>query len=156
MTNVVKMWRQRGVLLGRRAWTCTGCGRPALVKRRVCAGCGQAAPLEQRRLPATGTVVAATSAGAAVEHLDQVTGRKDAVLVEIEGGLRLPCLLASSDSALLPALEGETVRLSVRKQALGETSSDEPIAYVIKASVDLATRQAIKNAETAKKAEENN
>jgi uncharacterized OB-fold protein len=142
--NVVAAWRDRAALLGRQAWICGACGRPSLARRRLCAACG--APAEARRepLPRRGTVVALSAAGAAVEHLDQVTGRKAAVLVELEGGGRVACLLAHADSvSLLAHLRGQPVRLAVRRIPLAVAGGD-PIPYGLKAAVDLETRAAIK------------
>src|SRR5687767_4769318 len=94
--NVVARWRDRGLALGRKGWRCTGCGRVALVRRRRCGGCG-GETIERGPLATRGVVRAASAAGGAVEHLDQVTGRKAIVWVELEGGGALPCLLGHAD-----------------------------------------------------------
>jgi uncharacterized OB-fold protein len=154
-TNVVATWRERAAALGRQGWRCAACGRIALARRRVCATCGKPARAERAALPARGTVVALCSAGAAVEHLDQVTGRRAAVLVELGGGQHIACLLAHADSiALLPALRGQPVRLAVRRMSLA-VPDGEPIPYGLKAAVDLETRSALKaQAKAAKAAKE--
>jgi hypothetical protein len=149
MRSVVKMWRQRPLLLQRQAWTCKGCGRRSSVRRARCPGC-DGEEIELAALPREGKVEAVVSAGAAVEHLDQVTGRKTAALVRFEDGNRMPLLLAQTDSGLLPALREKTVRLAVRRLTLGDVPSEEPIAYGLKAAVDLETRKAIKAEQAGK------
>ena len=142
--NVVASWRGRGALLGREGWRCAACGRLALARRRVCAACGAEGRAERAPLPRRGTVAAVSVAGAAVEHLDQVTGRKPAVLVELEGGARIACLLAHADSvSLAAAVRGQPVRLAVRRIPLAVDAS-EPIPYGLKAALDLETRAALK------------
>jgi hypothetical protein len=146
VTSVVKMWRGRAQLTGRQGWKCGGCGALALVRRRVCARCGAVGvPTEQAALPRA-TVQAVTAAGASVEHLDQVTGRKPAVLVELAGGAgQLACLLQYADSVtLLPQLRGASVRLAVRRVPLGPLPAGEPIPYALKAALDLTTRLGLK------------
>ena len=145
-TSVVKMWRGRAHLTGRQAWKCTGCGALTLVRRRVCARCGAVGmPSERAPLP-RGDVRALTAAGASVEHLDQVTGRKPAVLVELAGGAgKLACLLQYADSVtLLPQLRGASVRFAVRRVPLGPLPPGEPIPYALKAALDLSTRLELK------------
>ncbi len=142
--NVVASWRGRGALLGRDAWRCRGCQHLSLARRRVCVACGQETAVERAPLPRRGTVAALSVAGAAVEHLDQVTGKKPAVLVELEGGTRIACLLAHADSmTLAAALRGQPVRLAVRRIPLAIDAS-EPIPYGLKAALDLGTRAALK------------
>ena len=146
MTSVVKMWRNRAQLTGRNGWTCSGCSVVSLVRRRVCARCGAVGiPTEQVALPRA-SVRAVTAAGASVEHLDQVTGRKPAVLVELAGGAgQLACLLQYADSVtLLPHLRGASVRLTVRRVPLGPLPAGEPIPYALKAALDLTTRLDLK------------
>jgi hypothetical protein len=150
--DVVGTWRGRGVALGRQGWRCAGCGRIALVRRVACVGCGAA---EQARaaLPAAGTIRATSAAGAAVEHLDQVTGRRPAAWLELDGGGALPCLLGHPDGDLPPAaLRGRRARLAIRRAGLGPTAPADPIAYGIKAVLDLETRAAIKTELAAAKA----
>ena len=138
--NVVAAWRGRAAALAREGWRCGGCGRLSLARRRICAGCGHAGEPAAAPLPRRGTVTALCPAGGAVEHLDQVTGHKAAVLVELEGGARLACLLAHADSVSLhPRLRGEPVRLAVRRSPLG-AGEREPLQYGLKAAVDLETR----------------
>ena len=152
-TNVVATWRDRAAALGRQGWRCAACGLVALARRRVCAACGAPARAERAALPGRGTVVALCAAGAAVEHLDQVTGRRAAVLVDLGGGQCIACLLAQADSiALLPALRGQPVRLAVRRMSLA-VPDGEPIPYGLKAAVDLETRGALKAQAKAKAAE---
>jgi hypothetical protein len=142
MTSVVKMWRGRTALTGRSAWKCAGCGVLSLVRRRRCARCGAlGVPTERAPLPRA-TVAATTAAGASVEHLDQVTGRKPAALLELAGGAgQLACLLQYADSVtLLPQLRGASVRLAVRRVPLGPLPPGEPIPYALKAALDLSTR----------------
>jgi hypothetical protein len=116
------------------------------VRRRACATCGSAEPAIAAALPRGGTVLARTVAGAAVEHLDQVSDRKATVLVDL-GGLRISCLVAHSDSvSLMDRLRGQKVRLTVRKTLLGEHHGSAPIAYTLKASLDHETRVALKTA----------
>ena len=142
--NVVATWRGRGALLGREGWRCGACQRLSLARRRVCTGCGAVDRAERAPLPRRGTVTALSVAGAAVEHLDQVTGRKPAVLVELEGGVRIACLLAHADGmTLAAAVRGQPVRLAVRRIALAIDAS-EPIPYGLKAALDLETRAALK------------
>jgi hypothetical protein len=102
-------------------------------------------PTESVALP-RGSVQAVTAAGASVEHLDQVTGRKPAVLVELAGGSgQLACLLQYADSVtLLPHLRGASVRLAVRRVPLGPLPAGEPIPYALKAALDLTTRLELK------------
>jgi uncharacterized OB-fold protein len=138
--NVVAAWRGRATALTRQGWACSACGRLSLARRRICAACGQLAGATVAALPRHGTVAALCPAGGAVEHLDQVTGHKAAVLVELDGGARLACLLAHADSVSLHArLRGEQVRLAVRRIPLA-TGAAEPLHYGLKAAVDLATR----------------
>jgi uncharacterized OB-fold protein len=139
--NVVKMWRLRGELSKRNGFRCPSCGVITLVERRKCARCGSlekpvAAPLPR------GTIRATTNAGASVEHLDQVTGRKAAAWVELEGNAgSLACLLQHADSLkLLPHLRDASVRFGVRRAALGPLPVGEPIPYTLKAVLDLRTR----------------
>lgn len=142
--NVVAAWRARSWALGRQGWACPACGRVSLVRRRACAACGQVGAAQPAALARRGTVVAACAAGAVVEHLDQVSGRRAAVLVELEGGARLACLLAHADSlSLMDEIGGQTVALAVRRLSLA-VADDEPIPYGIKAVLDLETRAAIK------------
>jgi uncharacterized OB-fold protein len=142
--NVVATWRARGALLGREGWRCGGCGRLTLARRRICLACGAAGKAEPAALPRRGTVAALSVAGAAVEHLDQVTGKKPIVLVELEGGGRVACLLAHADSmTLAAAVRGQPVRLAVRRIPLAIDAS-EPIPYGLKAALDLETRAALK------------
>jgi uncharacterized OB-fold protein len=142
--NVVATWRGRGALLGREGWRCGACGRLALARRRVCNACGATDKAERAPLPRQGTVAALSVAGAAVEHLDQVTGRKPIVLVELEGGTRVACLLAHADSmTLAAAVRGQPVRLAVRRIPLAIDAS-EPIPYGLKAALGLETRAALK------------
>ncbi|HEY8143080.1 MAG TPA: hypothetical protein VIG06_10425 [Kofleriaceae bacterium] len=144
--NVVASWRGRGALLGREGWRCGACQQLSLARRRVCAGCGAVMRAEPAPLPRRGTVAALSMAGAAVEHLDQVTGKKPAVLVELEGGARIACLLSHADSmTLAAALRGQPVRLAVRRIPLAIDAS-EPIPYGLKAALDLETRAALKSA----------
>jgi hypothetical protein len=148
MTSVVKMWRGRAELTGRTAWKCSGCGVLTLVRRRKCGACGAVGvPSERAPLPRA-TVRAVTAAGASVEHLDQVTGRKPSVFLELDGGLgRLACLLQYADSVtLLPQLRGASVRLAVRRVPLGPLPPGEPIPYALKAALDLSTRLSLKPA----------
>jgi len=82
--NVVKMWRLRGELSKRHGFRCSSCGTITLVERRKCAKCGSlekpvAAPLPR------GIVRARTNAGAYVEHLESVSGRKTAGMINIGG-----------------------------------------------------------------------
>lgn len=139
--NVVKMWRLRGELSKRHGFRCPSCGTITLVERRKCAKCGSlekpvAAPLPR------GTIRATTNAGASVEHLDQVTGRKAAAWVELEGNAgNLACLLQHADSlTLLPHVRGAGVRFGVRRAVLGPIPLGEPIPYTLKAVLDLRTR----------------
>jgi uncharacterized OB-fold protein len=142
--NVVATWRGRGALLGREGWQCGACKRFALARRHVCAGCGAVGRAERAPLARRGTVSALSMAGAAVEHLDQVTGRKPAVLIELDGGARIACLLAHADSmTLAAAVRGKPVRLAVRRLSLAVDAS-EPIPYGVKAALDLETRAALK------------
>jgi uncharacterized OB-fold protein len=142
--NVVAAWRARSWALARQGWACPACGRVSLVRRRACAACGQVGAAQPAALARRGTVAAACSAGAAVEHLDQVTGRRAAVLVELEGGARLACLLAHADSlSLMGELVGQPVALAVRRIPLA-LADDEPIPYGIKAVLDLETRATLK------------
>jgi len=142
--NVVATWRGRGALLGREGWRCGACQRLWLARRRVCAGCGAVDRAERAALPRRGKVAALSVAGAAVEHLDQVTGRKPVVLVELTGGARIACLLAHADSmTLATAVRDQPVRLAVRRIALAIDAS-EPIPYGLKAALDLETRAALK------------
>jgi len=151
--NVVATWRGRGALLGREGWQCGACKRFTLARRHVCAGCGAVGRAEAVPLPRRGTVSALSMAGAAVEHLDQVTGRKPAVMVELDGGARIACLLAHVDSmTLAPSLRGQPVRLAVRRIPLAVDAS-EPIPYGLKAALDLETRAALKEAAGDRKKE---
>jgi uncharacterized OB-fold protein len=144
--NVVAMWRARAGALGREGWKCRACGRLSLVRRRLCAGCGALTEAVRAPLPRRGQVAALSSAGAAVEHLDQVTGRKPALLVVLAGasseaGARIACLLCHADSvSLLGDLRGHPVRLAVRRISLS-LGDDEPIGYGVKAAVSLETRR---------------
>jgi uncharacterized OB-fold protein len=141
--NVVAAWRGRALTLARQAWACASCGRLTLARRRVCLACGSAGGTRPAPLPRRGTAVALCPAGAAVEHLDQVTTRRAALLVELDGGAvpsRIACLLAHADSvSLMSQLRGEPVRLTVRRIPLS-LPPDAPIPYGLKASVDLDTR----------------
>lgn len=139
--NVVKMWRLRGELSKRHGFRCAGCGNIALVERRKCPKCGSQEKPVSAPLP-RGTVRAVTNAGASVEHLDQVTGRKAAVLVELEGQAgHIACLLQHADSlTLLPHVRGASVRFGVRRAVLGPLPLGEPIPYTLKAVLDLRTR----------------
>jgi uncharacterized OB-fold protein len=153
MSNVVATWRDRAGALGRQGWRCAACGRIALARRRLCAACGQPARAERAELPRRGTVAAVCNAGAAVEHLDQVTGRRAALWIELGGGARVACLLAHADSiALLGELRGQPVRLAVRRMSLAVADGD-PIPYGLKAAVDLETRIALKAKVKAAKAD---
>jgi uncharacterized OB-fold protein len=154
--NVVARWRERALSLGRQGWRCAACTRVSLVRRRLCAGCGAAGPMARAPLAARGVIRAATPAGAAVEHLDQVTGRKAAVWVELDGGGALACLLSHADSiALLPHSRGQSVRLAVRRTALGGVGEGDPIAYGLKAALDLESRGVIKSQIEAARAARN-
>ncbi len=139
--NVVKMWRLRGELSRRHGFRCLSCGTITLAKRRKCARCGSLDKPESAPLP-RGTIRAVTNAGGSVEHLDQVTGRKAAVWVEMEGNAgHLACLLQHADSlTLLPHVRGAAVRFGVRRATLGPLPVSEPIAYTLKAVLDLRTR----------------
>lgn len=142
--NVVATWRGRAALLGREGWQCGACKRFALARRLVCPGCGAVGRAERAPLARRGTVAAVSVAGAAVEHLDQVTGRKPVVLVELDGGARIACLLAHADSmSLATAVRGQPVRLAIRRIPLAVDAS-EPIPYGVKAALDLETRAALK------------
>ncbi|HLU65541.1 MAG TPA: hypothetical protein VKZ63_04670 [Kofleriaceae bacterium] len=142
--NVVAAWRGRAALLGREGWACVACGRISLARRRACVACGSTAGAERAPLPRRGAVAALSPAGAAVEHLDQVTGRKAAVLVELDGGARVACLLAHADSvSLMAELRGQPVRLAVRRVPLA-VGAREPISYGMKAALDLETRSRLK------------
>jgi uncharacterized OB-fold protein len=147
MTSVVKLWRQRALMTTRRALACAGCGAIALVARRACARCGSQAPQVTAPLP-RGTVIAKSAAGASVEHLDQVTPRRAAALVELDGGAgRVACLVAHADSlSAWSSLTGAGVRFGVRRQTLGELPSGEPIVYTFKATLDLRDKLARKTA----------
>lgn len=150
--DVVARWRDRALALGRQGWRCDGCGAVALVRRRRCAACGGEA-IARAPLARTGVVRAASNAGAVVEHLDQVSGRKAAVWIELEGGGAMACLLAHADSvSLLGEVRGQPVRLAVRKQVLGEGDPAAPIPYGIKAALALETRAALKAKQAAAKA----
>lgn len=152
--NVVASWRARGALLGRTGWRCAACGRLALARRRVCLGCGAVDRAEPAALPRRGTVAALSVAGAAVEHLDQVTARKPVVLVELDGGGRVACLLAHADSmTLAAAVRGQPVRLAIRRIPL-QIGPSEPIPYGLKAALDLDTRAALKASDAQKKKKE--
>ena len=141
--QVVKRWRQRELSLGRQAWRCSQCQQISMVKRARCTGCG-GADLEAAPLPRRGVVVAACMAGAAVEHLDQVTDRKAALWVELDGGGTVACLLAHADShRLFDHIRQKPVRLAVRRMTLGQTHGAEPIEYGLKATIDLETRASI-------------
>lgn len=142
--NVVKMWRQRGELSKRHGFRCVACGTITLVERRKCAKCGSLEKPAAAPLP-RGIVRASTNAGASVEHLDQVTGRKAAVWVELEGNAgNLACLLQHADSlTLLPHVRGASVRFGVRRAVLGPLALSEPIPYTLKAVLDLRTRIAV-------------
>jgi uncharacterized OB-fold protein len=145
--NVVARWRERSTLLGRDGWQCSACQQRSLVARRLCAGCGAEASMVRAAMPRRGRVAAACLAGAAVEHLDQVTGRKAALLVELDGGGRIACLLAQTDAvSLWPSIHDQPVRLTVRRMALGPIDEAEPIPYGLKAALDLETRAALKAA----------
>lgn len=139
--NVVKMWRLRGELSKRHGFKCAHCGVISLVERRKCAHCGSAEKPLAAPLP-RGTVRAVTNAGGSVEHLDQVTGRKAAVWVELEGKAgNIACLLQHADSlTLLPQVRGASVRFGVRRAVLGYLPVGEPIPYTLKAVLDLRTR----------------
>jgi uncharacterized OB-fold protein len=145
--NVVASWRERRTMLAREGWACTACHRVSLARRRVCSACGALAVARQVPLARTGVVAALCAAGGAVEHLDQVTGRKAAVLVELDGGRAgIACLLAHADSvSLMGELRGQRVRLAVRRIPLAVPDSD-PIPYGFKAALDLDTRAALKAA----------
>jgi uncharacterized OB-fold protein len=143
--NVVASWRGRAALLGREGWQCAACKRLSLARRRVCLGCGAVGKAERAALPRRGRVTALSVAGAAVEHLDQVTSKKPAVLVELEGGARIACLLAHADSmTLAAAVRGQPVRLAIRRIPLAIDGS-EPIPYGLKAALDLETRAVLKS-----------
>lgn len=139
--NVVKMWRLRGELSKRHGFRCPSCGTMSLAERRKCARCGSLEKSESAPLP-RGTIRAVTNAGGSVEHLDQVTGRKASVWVEMEGNAgNLVCLLQHADSlSLLPHVRGAAVRFGVRRAALGPLPVSEPIPYTLKAVLDLRTR----------------
>jgi uncharacterized OB-fold protein len=139
--NVVKMWRVRGEVSKRHGFRCTSCGVISLAERRKCARCGSSAKPESAPLP-RGTIRATTNAGASVEHLDQVTGRKAAAWVELDGNAgQLACLLQHADSlTLLPHVRGAGVRFGVRRAVLGPLPLGEPIPYTLKAVLDLRTR----------------
>jgi hypothetical protein len=139
--NVVKMWRLRGELSKRHGFRCPSCGVISLAERRKCARCGSSEKPESAPLP-RGIIRAVTNAGGSVEHLDQVTGRKAAVWVEMEGNAGgLACLLQHADSlTLLPHVRGASVRFGVRRGALGPLPLSEPIPYTLKAVLDLRTR----------------
>jgi uncharacterized OB-fold protein len=151
MSDVVAAWRARSWALGRRGWACPACGRVSLARRRVCAACGERGEAQPAALIRRGTVVATCAAGAAVEHLDQVSGRRSAVLVELDGGrTRLACLVAHADSvSLLDALVGQPVVLAVRRIPLS-LGDREPIPYGIKAVLELDSRSQLKASKAAK------
>lgn len=153
--NVVKMWRLRGELSKRHGFRCPACKVISLVERRKCARCGSlekpvAAPLPR------GIIRATTNAGASVEHLDQVTGRKAAAWIELDGEAgNLACLLQHADSlTLLPHARGAAVRFGVRRAVLGPLPLGEPIPYTLKAVLDLRTRVSLQpKPETSTKGE---
>lgn len=152
-TNVVATWRDRAAALGRQGWRCAACARISLARRRICAACGQPARAVRAGLPRQGTVTAVCGAGAAVEHLDQVTSKRAALMVELAGGQRVACLLSHADSiSLLSELRGQKVRLAVRRMSLAVPDGD-PIPYGMKAAVDLETRAALVRAKAEKAAE---
>lgn len=144
--NVVARWRERGLALGRKGWACPACGKLALVRRRLCTGCGSTEAMAPAPLAPRGVVRAASLAGAAVEHLDQVTSRKAAVWVELDGGGQLSCLIGHADSvSLFGELRGQPVRLAVRKMELGEGHGAAPLHYGLKVALDLDTRIVLKS-----------
>jgi uncharacterized OB-fold protein len=124
MTSVVQLWRQRALMTTRKAWACAGCGAVSLVVRRACVRCGQVGEPVATAL-GRGTVSAQSASGASVEHLDQVTPRRAAALVELDGGKgRVATLVAHADTlSVWPNLRGAPVRFAVRRQTLGEVPS---------------------------------
>ena len=142
--NVVAGWRGRATALGRQGFRCSACGRRGSACRLVCPGCGARDSVEPAPMPRRGRVEALCQAGAAVEHLDQVTARKAAVMVELDGGGRVACLLAHADSiSLMAEVRGQPVRLAIRRIPLA-LAPDAPIPYGFKAALDLDTRTALK------------
>jgi len=139
--DVVGAWRRQPVQTARQGWCCSACGRIYLVRRLRCPGCEGVDTLERGALPRRATAVAVCRAGGRVEHLDQTTGRKPAVLLEHEAG-HLTCLVTATDDAL--DLRGELLRVVVRRIPLGALPPDEPIPYGIKAAADLSTRLRLK------------
>jgi len=75
-----------------------------------------------------------------------VTARKAAVWVELDGNAgQLACLLQHADSlTLLPHVRGAPVRFGLRRATLGPLPLGEPIAYTLKAALDLRTRVSLK------------
>src|SRR5690606_41517006 len=107
---------------------------------------GRTAGARRAPWPGRGAAAALSPAGAGVEHLDQVTGRKAAVLVELDGGARVACLLAHADSvSLMAELRGQPVRLAVRRAPLAG-GAPEPSAYGMTAALDPETRSPLTEA----------
>lgn len=147
--NVVASWRERAASLGRQGWRCSGCGRLGSACRLVCPGCGARGAAQPAPMPRRGQVLALCPAGAAVEHLDQVTAKKAAVLVELDGGGRVACLLAHADSvSLMTEVRGQPVRLAIRRIPL-QLAPGAPIPYGFKAALDLDTRRALKEKQSS-------
>lgn len=136
--DVVQTWRRRAQLTGRRAWSCV-CGAVSLVRRRACPKCG-GVDLQLRALAPEAKALAVTNAGATVEHLDQATGRKSAVL--LDNGIA--CLVADVDARTLDGLRGQSLRLVVRRLTLGRVDSADPIPYGLKAAASVATRATLR------------
>jgi hypothetical protein len=144
-TNVVAMWRRRAQRLGRQGFACSACGHLYLVQRPVCPACDATAGFVAAPLPVRATVRAVCRAGASVEHLDQVSDQKAAVLLELPGGVgNLACLVASVDAPILDSLRDTSLRIGIRRMALGHVPTDEPIQYGLKAVADVQTRLAAK------------
>ena len=142
--NVVHMWRRRGAILTRNGEQCSACGAMFLVKRRACPACASTAGFATTPLPLRANVEALCSSGASVEHLDQVTSRKPSVFLNLDGVGRIACLVADVDGGKLDALRGQTLKLVVRKLALGHLPTSEPIPYGLKAAAELTTRRALR------------
>jgi hypothetical protein len=116
------------------------------VRRRICPSCNTPLSSTRAQLPRTGVALALTSAGVKIEHLDQVTTRQDATLLELANGSRLACLLSHADSGpALQGLRGAVLRLGIRRAALGPIHPEDPISYLFKAIADPHTRSAAKS-----------
>jgi hypothetical protein len=145
--DVVGQWRRRAQLTGRQAWTCV-CGAISVVRRRACPQCGKK-ELMLRPLPPRATATAVTISGASVEHLDQVTGRKPAALLELGSNARLACLVADADARTIDGLRGASLRLVVRRLTLA-LDAEAPIPYGLKAAADVATRITLRKEKESK------